>query len=139
MGPSLAAATPLQVEALVAVEQAQSLLAAGNTAAALELAEQVVAQAPFNVEAHHVIQRVYRSRGDSAGLISRYRGLASRYPGTAAAQYLLGNALLSVESFRTARPGPAAERPLRQALERVRLNIKWLELNRQELTDWFAG
>ncbi|MCH7825798.1 MAG: tetratricopeptide repeat protein, partial [Acidobacteria bacterium] len=103
-GPSLAAATPLQFEALVAVQEAQSLLAAGNSAAALELAEHVVARAPFNVEAHHVIQRVYRLRGNSAGLISRYRGLAARYPGTAAAQYLLGNVLLSVESFRTARP-----------------------------------
>jgi len=35
-------------------------------------------------------------------------------------------------------PVPAAERTIRQALERVRLNIKWLEQNRQELTDWFA-
>lgn len=104
MEPSSAAATPPQAEALVAVEQAQNLLAAGNSAAALELAEQVVAQAPFNVEAHHVIQHVYRSRGDSAALISRYRGLVDRYPGTAAAQYLLGNALLSVEGFQMARP-----------------------------------
>ena len=104
MGPSPPIATPPQAEALVAVEKAQNLLAAGNSAAALELAEQLVAQAPFNVEAHHVIQRVYRNRGNSAGLISRYRGLAARYPGIAAAQYLLGNVLLSVEGFQTARP-----------------------------------
>ncbi|MCH9017888.1 MAG: ERAP1-like C-terminal domain-containing protein, partial [Chloroflexi bacterium] len=44
-----------------------------------------------------------------------------------------------VDSFFAEHPAPAAERTIRQALERVRLNIKWLELNRQELTDWFAG
>ena len=43
-----------------------------------------------------------------------------------------------VDSFFAEHPAPAAERTLRQALERVRLNIKWLEQNRQELTDWFA-
>jgi puromycin-sensitive aminopeptidase len=44
-----------------------------------------------------------------------------------------------VDSFFAEHPVPAAERTIRQALERVRLNIKWLEQNRQELTDWFAG
>ena len=44
-----------------------------------------------------------------------------------------------VDSFFAEHPAPAAERTIRQALERVRLNIKWLELNRQELTAWFAG
>ena len=43
-----------------------------------------------------------------------------------------------VDSFFAEHPAPAAERIIRQALERVRLNIKWLEQNRQELTDWFA-
>ena len=43
-----------------------------------------------------------------------------------------------VDSFFAEHPTPAAERTIRQALERVRLNIKWLEQNRQELTDWFA-
>ena len=43
-----------------------------------------------------------------------------------------------VDSFFAEHPVPAAERTIRQALERVRLNIKWLEQNRQELTDWFA-
>ena len=43
-----------------------------------------------------------------------------------------------VDSFFAEHPAPAAERTIRQALERVRLNIKWLEQNRQELTDWFA-
>ena len=44
-----------------------------------------------------------------------------------------------MDSFFAEHPVPAAERTIRQALERVRLNIKWLEHNRQELTDWFAG
>ena len=43
-----------------------------------------------------------------------------------------------VDSFFAEHPAPAAERTIRQALERVRLNIKWLEQNRQELTDWFT-
>ena len=43
-----------------------------------------------------------------------------------------------VDSFFAEHPTPAAERTIRQGLERVRLNIKWLEQNRQELTDWFA-
>ena len=44
-----------------------------------------------------------------------------------------------VDGFFAEHPAPAAERTIRQALERVRLNIKWLERNRQELSDWFAG
>ena len=43
-----------------------------------------------------------------------------------------------VDSFFAEHPAPAAERTVRQALERVRLNIKWLGQNRQELTDWFT-
>ena len=43
-----------------------------------------------------------------------------------------------VDSFFAEHPAPAAERTIRQALERVRLNIKWLEQNRQELSDWFT-
>ena len=43
-----------------------------------------------------------------------------------------------VDSFFAEHPTPAAERTIRQGLERVRLNIKWLEQNRQELTDWFS-
>ena len=43
-----------------------------------------------------------------------------------------------VDSFFAEHPTPAAERTIRQAMERVRLNIKWLEQNRQELTAWFA-
>jgi puromycin-sensitive aminopeptidase len=42
-----------------------------------------------------------------------------------------------VDSFFAEHPAPAAERTIRQAMERVRLNIKWLELNRQELSNWF--
>ncbi|PKB72266.1 MAG: hypothetical protein BZY87_01245 [SAR202 cluster bacterium Io17-Chloro-G6] len=44
-----------------------------------------------------------------------------------------------VDGFFAEHPAPAAERTIRQALERVSLNIKWLEQNRQELTAWFAG
>ena len=47
--------------------------------------------------------------------------------------------LAEVENFFQEHPAPAAERTIRQALERVRLNIKWLERNRAELANWFGG
>ena len=43
------------------------------------------------------------------------------------------------ESFFQEHSVPAAERTIRQALERMRLNIKWLERNRTELARWFGG
>ena len=46
--------------------------------------------------------------------------------------------LADVESFFQEHPAPAAERTIRQALERIRLNIKWLERNRTELAAWFS-
>ncbi len=47
--------------------------------------------------------------------------------------------LADVETFFQEHPAPAAERTIRQALERVRLNIKWLERNRTEVANWFGG
>ena len=47
--------------------------------------------------------------------------------------------LEDVESFFQANPAPSAERSIRQSLERVRLNIAWLERNRNDLADWFGG
>jgi len=46
--------------------------------------------------------------------------------------------LTDVETFFTEHPTPAAERTIRQALERVRLNIRWLERNREEVATWLA-
>ena len=43
-----------------------------------------------------------------------------------------------VERFFTENPAPAAERTIRQALERMNLNIRWLELNRPALNAWFG-
>ncbi len=43
-----------------------------------------------------------------------------------------------VEKFFTDNPAPAAERTIRQALERMRLNIRWLEQNRPALDAWFG-
>ena len=40
--------------------------------------------------------------------------------------------------FFTDNPAPAAERTIRQALERMNLNIRWLELNRPALNSWFG-
>ena len=44
-----------------------------------------------------------------------------------------------VESFFAEHPAPAAERTILQALERIRLNIKWLERNRDELAVWIGN
>ena len=43
-----------------------------------------------------------------------------------------------VENFFTENPAPAAERTIRQALERMNLNIRWLEMNRPALNAWFG-
>ncbi len=43
-----------------------------------------------------------------------------------------------VEAFFREHPAPAADRTIRQALERVRLNSRWLELNREALAARFA-
>ncbi len=46
--------------------------------------------------------------------------------------------LTEVETFFQEHPAPAAERTIRQSLERIRLNAKWLELNRAELAERFG-
>ena len=47
--------------------------------------------------------------------------------------------LEDVEAFFKVHPTPAAERTLRQSLEAVRLNIAWLDRNREDLAIWFAA
>ena len=47
--------------------------------------------------------------------------------------------MADVERFFTDHPTPAAERTIRQALERMRLNINWLERNRHDLGAWFGA
>ncbi len=44
-----------------------------------------------------------------------------------------------VERFFKDNPVPAAERTIRQSLERISLNIAWLERNRDGLAEWFGG
>ena len=41
-----------------------------------------------------------------------------------------------VESFFTKNPAPAADRTIRQSVEKIRLSIKWLERNEAELSAW---
>ena len=43
-----------------------------------------------------------------------------------------------VENFFAENPAPAADRTIRQALERMHLNIRWLETNRSALNAWFG-
>ena len=47
--------------------------------------------------------------------------------------------MADIDNFFAEHPAPAADRTIQQALERVRLNIKWLEQNRQELTAWLES
>ena len=47
--------------------------------------------------------------------------------------------MADVERFFADNPAPAAERTIRQALERMRLNIRWLEQNRPALNAWFGA
>ncbi|MCZ6891802.1 MAG: M1 family metallopeptidase [Chloroflexi bacterium] len=44
-----------------------------------------------------------------------------------------------VERFFKSHPTPAATRTIQQSLERIDLNIRWLERNRRELAKWFGG
>ena len=44
----------------------------------------------------------------------------------------------NVEAFFEAHPTPAAERTIRQALERISLNVAWLDRNRDELALYFG-
>jgi tetratricopeptide (TPR) repeat protein len=76
------------------VRAAETQLAAGDRDAALQTAESALRADPLNVPAHHVIQRILRRDAESA-MLARYAELARRYPGSAAAQYLYGNALLN--------------------------------------------
>jgi puromycin-sensitive aminopeptidase len=46
--------------------------------------------------------------------------------------------LTDVESFFQEHPAPAAERTIRQSLERIRLNTAWLDRNRSELAQWLG-
>ena len=43
-----------------------------------------------------------------------------------------------VETFFQQNPTPSATRTIQQSLERIDLNIHWLERNRAELAQWFA-
>jgi len=47
--------------------------------------------------------------------------------------------LAEVEAFFQEHPVPAAERTIRQSLERIRLNISWLDRNGAELSQRFGG
>ncbi len=47
--------------------------------------------------------------------------------------------LEDVERFFRDHPTPSADMSIRQSLERVRLNVAWLERNGGELEAWFAG
>jgi puromycin-sensitive aminopeptidase len=47
--------------------------------------------------------------------------------------------LEDVQAFFEAHPTPSAERTIQQSLERIRLNIAWLDLNREALAERFGS
>ena len=53
-------------------------------------------------------------------------------------EFATSEKLADVEEFFAQHAAPAAERTLRQSLEQIRLNIAWLDLNREELATWLA-
>jgi aminopeptidase 2 len=44
-----------------------------------------------------------------------------------------------VQRFFTDNPVPGAERAVRQSLERMSLNIGWIDKNRDDLASWLVG
>ena len=44
-----------------------------------------------------------------------------------------------VEEFFETHPAPSAQRTIQQSLEAIRLNVKWLEMNREDLAGWLAA
>ncbi len=44
-----------------------------------------------------------------------------------------------VEEFFQSHPTPAATRTIQQSLERIDLNVRWLERNREDMAAWFGG
>ena len=43
-----------------------------------------------------------------------------------------------VEDFFNTHTAPSAERTIQQSLERIRLNVRWLEHNRQDIGEWLS-
>ena len=75
-------------------------------------------------------EELHRRYGDGGFALMRLVSFTSRFASR--------QKLEDVESFFRANPAPAAERTVRQSLERVRLNIAWLDRNRSDLAEWFA-
>ena len=44
-----------------------------------------------------------------------------------------------VEKFFSSHPAPSAQRTIQQAIERIRINARWLEKNGSDLAIWFAN
>ena len=47
--------------------------------------------------------------------------------------------LEDVSEFFKSNPVPAADRTVRQSLEEIKLNIAWIEKNRENLATWFGN
>jgi puromycin-sensitive aminopeptidase len=72
---------------------------------------------------------IYRMYGEGGFMIMRLVSFTSGFS--------TEEKLREVEEFFDGHPAPAAERSIRQSLERIRLNIAWLDRNRTDLAAWF--
>jgi puromycin-sensitive aminopeptidase len=52
-------------------------------------------------------------------------------------EFTTNEARAEVESFFKSNPTPSATRSIQQSLERIDLNVRWLERNQAELSQWF--
>ena len=72
-----------------------------------------------------------RRYGEGGFGLMRLVGITSRFS--------TQDRLDDVRGFFEAHPVPAADRTVRQSLEAIRLNIAWLDKNREDLAEWFGG
>ena len=71
-----------------------------------------------------------RRYGEGEFILSRLVSITSRFTTSERGE--------DVESFFRDHPTPSVERTIRQSLERIRINVAWLDRNRQGLAEWFG-
>ena len=73
----------------------------------------------------------YRRYGSGGFALARLVGITGHFATSEARR--------DVEEFFQHNSAPAATRPIQQSLERIDLNVRWLERNRRDLAEWFGS
>ncbi len=76
-------------------------------------------------------EELYRRYGGGGFTIGRLAAVTGMFTTSERAQ--------EVEEFFQKNPSPSAQRTIQQSLERIRLNVRWLQNNRPGLTEYFTG